>query len=89
MVILDNGECIPSDTEVKRVKVLVDGTLEEHPGIFRPLEEFKLSKLEPFTTSIGDDQGILKDVACVREIIHKNRERIRDKDYSTLINKYR
>ena len=73
-----------------RVKVLIDGVLKEHPGIFRPLEEFKLSKLEPLTTSVEDDQGILKEVVRVGKIIHKNTESIRDEGYSmNLINKYR
>ena len=70
MLTLDNGECIPSDTEVKHVQDLVDGVLKEHPWIFRPLEEFKLSKFEPLTTSVGNDQGILKEVSCVGKIIH-------------------
>ena len=90
IVILDNGECIPSDTEVKRVKVLVDGVLKEHTGIFRSLDKFKLSKIWPLTTSVEDDQGMLKEVSRIGKRIHKKIESIKDKGYSmTLIHKYR
>ena len=82
MAIIDNEECIPFDTEVKDVKDLLDSVLKDHSGILRPLEELKLSKLGPLTTSEEDDQGILKEFSRVGKIIHKKIESIRDKGYS-------
>ena len=75
---------------MKRIKLLVDGVLKEHFGVFISLDEFKLSKLGPLTSSVGSDQGMLKEVTRVGKIIHKNMERIWDKGYSMdLINEYR
>jgi hypothetical protein len=41
---LDNGEYIPKDTTVKRIKEYRNGTLLEHPGISRPIENFRIMK---------------------------------------------
>jgi len=43
-LVLDNAECIPNDTNVKRIKVKSGGELLHHPGIFRPIFRFKLVK---------------------------------------------
>ncbi len=43
-LVLDNAECIPNDTNVKRIKVKSGGELLDHPGIFRPIFRFKLVK---------------------------------------------
>ena len=52
---LSNGECIPNNTELKRIKTLVtingeeqrQRTLVDHPGVFRQIQDFKLVKLNP------------------------------------------
>ena len=52
------------------VKVLVDGALKEHPGIFRSLDELKIRKFGPLTSSVGTDQGIQNLVDRVITMIH-------------------
>ena len=55
------------------VKVLVNGALNEHPVIFRSLDELKLRKFGTLTSSVGIDQGIQKPVdrviTMIREIL--------------------
>jgi len=41
---LSNGEYIPENVKVKRIKVILDGELVDHPGIYRPISRFKLVK---------------------------------------------
>ena len=45
MLVLDNGEVLPNETSVKRVKVWERGTLYPHPhGFYRPIDCFKIEK---------------------------------------------
>lgn len=45
---LDNNEVLLSTAQVKRIRVMKRGTLEEHPqGLYREIQEFKLQKAGP------------------------------------------
>jgi len=45
---LDNNEVLLSTTQVKRIRVMKRGALEEHPqGLYREIREFKLLKAGP------------------------------------------
>lgn len=39
---LSNGEYLPKDTQIKRIKIIMNGVLEDHKGIYRPIDYFKL-----------------------------------------------
>ena len=39
---LSNGDSLPKDTQIKRIKIMRYGKLEDHNGIFRPIGYFKL-----------------------------------------------
>lgn len=41
---LDNGDLIPRDTRMRRLKEYDNGKLYNHPGIFRDLETFRMKK---------------------------------------------
>ena len=51
---LDNGEILPSDTRVKRIREYYDGNLYDHPGIFRFIRDFRFTakSLSPKERSI-------------------------------------
>ncbi len=44
-VVVGRGVTLPGHTEVRRVMIMSGGNLVGHPGIFRPIRLFKLSKL--------------------------------------------
>ncbi|EJK53568.1 hypothetical protein THAOC_26970, partial [Thalassiosira oceanica] len=43
-LVLDNGECVPNTTMVKRIKEMSDGELIDHPGIYRSIKKFRMKK---------------------------------------------
>ena len=69
---LHNNDCLPNDWKVKRVKTLekIDGehTLIDHPGVFRPIKEFKLVKL----TKLPKGYKVETEGERVQKILHKN-----------------
>ena len=74
-LVLDNAECIPNDTNVKRIKVKMDGELVDHPGIFRPIIRFKLSKAGKAT--IAD--AVAKQSSRFGNIMKKNIKKLKSK----------
>lgn len=74
-LVLDNAECIPNDTNVKRIKVKMDGELVDHPGIFRPIIRFKLSKAGKAT--IAD--AVAKQSSRFGNIVKKNIKKLKSK----------
>ena len=74
-LVLDNAECIPNDTNVKRIKVKMDGELVNHPGIFRPIIRFKLSKAGKAT--IAD--AVAKQSSRFGNIVKKNIKKLKSK----------
>ena len=69
-VILDlsNAECLPNDTRVKRIRVMDGDELYDHPGIFRPIETFKLvaGRVK------GAKSGVMNEAARFGNIFRKN-----------------
>ena len=49
-LVFDNAEGIPSTSKVKRIRILKDNILVDHPGIFRPLDQYKMKKHGETTT---------------------------------------
>jgi hypothetical protein len=43
-IVLDNAEVLPRDTSIKRIGEYIQGEVHAHPGVFRPLDLFLLSK---------------------------------------------
>eukprot|EP00562_Extubocellulus_spinifer_P018023 CAMPEP_0178592068 /NCGR_PEP_ID=MMETSP0697-20121206/29146_1 /TAXON_ID=265572 /ORGANISM="Extubocellulus spinifer, Strain CCMP396" /LENGTH=934 /DNA_ID=CAMNT_0020229013 /DNA_START=32 /DNA_END=2837 /DNA_ORIENTATION=+ len=78
ILVLDNGECIPSDTQIRRTKVMIGGTLRAHSGIYRPIENFKLIKCLPSGSS-GVAAGLAKEVRRVGEVISRNMAEFQEK----------
>ena len=74
-LVLDNAECIPNDTNVKRIKVELGGELVGHPGIFRPISRFKLSRTGRAT--IVD--ALAKQTTRIGGIMRKNMKRLKAK----------
>ncbi|KAL7483666.1 hypothetical protein ACHAW6_011149 [Cyclotella cf. meneghiniana] len=67
---LSNGECLPEDTRVKRIKVMDGNELVDHPGIYRPIETFKLVAAKAKGYNTGD--GIMNEAARFGDIFRKN-----------------
>ncbi|KAL7509978.1 hypothetical protein ACHAXN_009295 [Cyclotella atomus] len=72
---LSNGECLPEDTRVKRIKVMDGDELFDHPGIYRPIETFKLiaGKVK------GGASGIMNEAARFGDIFRKNLSKMQEK----------
>ena len=51
-LVLNNAEGIPSTTCVKRICILKENILVDHPGIFRSIDQFKMKKQGD--TTMGD-----------------------------------
>ncbi|KAL7472547.1 hypothetical protein ACHAXS_012922 [Conticribra weissflogii] len=75
-LVLSNGECLPTDIKVKRVKVMSDGQLIEHPGVFRPIRKFRLIKSNGKTNS-NAAAGVMKEAARFGDIMHRNVTKMR------------
>uniref|UniRef100_A0A7S2KP02 Uncharacterized protein n=1 Tax=Leptocylindrus danicus TaxID=163516 RepID=A0A7S2KP02_9STRA len=70
---LDNGEFLPKDTQVKRIKVIKRKKLEDHPfGIFRPISGFKLR------TMARKDPAGKTESERLGNIIQKNLQKFND-----------
>lgn len=77
---LNNGESLPIDVKVRRIKTLFteqktnQRTLIDHKGVFREIQEFKLVKLNPIK---GYDIPTERD--RVNHILQKNMKECQDK----------
>jgi len=68
ILILSNGEFLPSDTNIRRIKVMLRKKLTDHPfGVFRKITDFKLRKL-------GDANGsiIQGKIDEINEVTNRN-----------------
>ncbi len=63
-LVLDNAEGIPSTTSVKRIRIMKDNILVDHPGIFRSIDQYKMKKQGETTTG---------DVMTIRVAYFKGR----------------
>jgi hypothetical protein len=66
-LVLNNAEGISSTTKVKRIYILKDDILVDHPGIFRSLDQFKMKK-QGKTTMLD---GMSKKAAVFKVIMKK------------------
>jgi hypothetical protein len=74
-LVLSNGEGLPSSTKVKRIKVMSGNELVDHPGIFRSMDQFKLTTRGSATAA----DAIAMEASRFRGIMKKNIDRLRDK----------
>ena len=72
---LSNAECLPNDTRVKRIRVIDGNELYDHPGIFRPIETFKLvaGKVK------GSKSGVMNEAARFGDIFRRNLSKMQAK----------
>jgi len=74
-LVLSNGEGLPTNTKVKRIKVNEGGDLLDHSGIFRPIYRFKLSKRGTATAA----DGVAHEAARFTKIMQKNMSKLKEK----------
>ena len=74
-LVLSNGEGLPNGTKVKRIKVMSDNELVDHPGIFRSMHRFKLTKRGSATAA----DAISMEAARFGAIMKKNISRLKEK----------
>mmetsp|Transcript_23234 Transcript_23234/g.54792 ORF Transcript_23234/g.54792 Transcript_23234/m.54792 type:complete len:926 (+) Transcript_23234:203-2980(+) len=74
-LVLDNGECIPNTTRVKRIKEMVDGELIEHPGIYRSIMKFRMKKSGTATAA----DGVAKEAERFGRIMDRNMAKLKKK----------
>ena len=74
-LVLSNGEGLPNGTKVKRIKVMSGDELVDHPGIFRCIARFKLTKRGSATAA----DGISMEAARFGAIMTKNISRLKEK----------
>lgn len=75
-LVLSNGECLPSDIKVKRVRVISHGELIDHPGVFRPIKKFKLIKTNR-NAKVNAAAGVMKEAARFGDIMNRNVAKMR------------
>ena len=75
-LVLDDGELLPKDHRVKRIKVLskAENLLVDHPGITRKINQFKLKKLtKPHDLNIETEaQRMKRDLKGVFDTFKEN-----------------
>ncbi|KAL3803579.1 hypothetical protein ACHAW5_003360 [Stephanodiscus triporus] len=74
-LVLSNGEGLFSSTSVKRIKVMSGNELVDHPGIFRAMDRFKLTKSGNATAA----DAISMEAARFGAIMKKNISRLKEK----------
>ncbi|KAL7551083.1 hypothetical protein ACHAWF_014281 [Thalassiosira exigua] len=74
-LVLSNGEVIPDDTKVKRIKVKSGDELLDHPGIYRPISRFKLI----YGGSATAADAIAMEASRFGAIMNKNISKAREK----------
>jgi len=72
---LSNAEGIPNSTKVKRIKVMLEGDLVDHPGIYRSIYRFKLVKKGSATAA----DAIAMEASRFGRIMHKNMSKLKEK----------
>jgi hypothetical protein len=74
-LVLSNGEGLPRSTKVKRIKVMSGNELVDHPGIFRAMDRFKLTKRGSATAA----DAITMEASRFGAIMKKKINRLREK----------
>jgi hypothetical protein len=86
---LANGEFLPADTYVRRIKEYKYGALIDHPGISRPIENFRFGKRALSKKDESGLSGFQKQVERLRDIVMNTREELKTfpQDMDTNTNK--
>jgi hypothetical protein len=74
---LGNGEFIPSDTYVRRIKKYKHGVLIDHPGISRQIENFRFYHRALSKEDESGLSGFQNQVERLREIVLETREELK------------
>jgi hypothetical protein len=74
---LANGEHLPADTYVRRIKEYKKGIIIYHPGISRPIENFRFGKRALIKKDESGLSGFKNQVDSLREIVLKTREELK------------
>ncbi|EJK72215.1 hypothetical protein THAOC_06270, partial [Thalassiosira oceanica] len=74
-LVLDNGECVPNTTMVKRIKEMSDGELIDHPGIYRSIKKFRMKK-DGAVTAAG---VVAKEAERFGRIMGRNMAKLKNK----------
>ena len=74
-LVLSNGEGLPKNIKVKRVKVISGDDLLDHPGIFRLICMFKLRKLGSATAADGIAMETTRFGCIMKENISKMKKK--------------
>ena len=78
---LDNAECLPADTQVRRVREYRRGHLYHHEGLMRPIEMFVMTKASLNKTEKENLPGLRRQVERCRKILAEGRAAV-EKDPS-------
>ena len=79
VLVLDNGEVLPSDSTIRRTKVLLGGKLRAHSGVSRPIQNFVLEKAVMEGRSDKISAGFAKEANRVGGIIRRNMTKFQEK----------
>mmetsp|Transcript_11975 Transcript_11975/g.17728 ORF Transcript_11975/g.17728 Transcript_11975/m.17728 type:complete len:404 (+) Transcript_11975:938-2149(+) len=80
VLVLDNSECLPKDTQIKRILVFQHRKHVEYDGIYRPVERYKLRKLDTPKALEGTDAaaGFKAEIKRVGEIVKKQMSKLQE-----------
>ena len=79
VLVLDNGEVLPSDSTIRRTKILLGGKLRAHSGVSRPIQNFVLEKAVMEGRSDKISAGFAKEASRVGGIIRRNMTKFQEK----------
>ena len=79
VLVLDNGEVLPSDSTIRRTKILLGGKLCAHSGVSRPIQNFVLEKAVMEGRSDKISAGFAKEASRVGGIIRRNMTKFQEK----------
>ncbi|KAL7543744.1 hypothetical protein ACHAXR_013056 [Thalassiosira sp. AJA248-18] len=74
-LVLSNGEVLPNDIKVKRIKVMMGGEVLDHPGIYRPIYRFLLVRRGSATAA----DAITMEASRFGRIMQKNISKLKEK----------
>jgi hypothetical protein len=74
---LANGEFLPVDTYVRRIKEYKYGALIDHPGISRPIENFRFGKRALTKKDETGLSGFQKEVDRLQDIVTNTQEELK------------
>ncbi|GKY96505.1 hypothetical protein MPSEU_000610100 [Mayamaea pseudoterrestris] len=78
-LVLSNGEFLPSDHQVKRIKELLKGELVQHPGMFRPIQNFRMKKAAMNEQVSGNMAAFEKQLNDLQKMIAQGTKLIDDR----------